>query len=493
MFRGKNWKHHQVVHLRESNNGYPYDFHCFIVKHKNSYLIVDSLGKRLFPDEYQYARWTGSNYLILVNKDKASAYTIQSGEFVRTENTNFIFAGQAINFEPNNYVFDKKGAILLQSNEPIVEINKTYYSGKINERIGYSIINKKGKSTLLLDSQKIDCPLRYQLVEEIDENNLLVVTTKGKCGIINKKGGEVLKPDYAAISRYDSLFQGFWVAGNIDTTFGPANLFQKWGIVDSKDKYVFGPHFLQPAHFNNGKAITKKLDKVGLVDTDGRIIIPFNYDLITPFQYDTVAPFHPTLYIIGLNEKYGLADKSGKILLAPQWDDITNSNAHSFPIYWKNGKYREMYLPEIYDHHTSDFRLVATNKNSVSFEHSTSTHSDDGGHCELKCDNYAIRGDSLTKIPLSDLFKVDVDYNKVLNTLLIKKIEQLEDKQTDCEYESRILHCLEERWVIAPEGLIFVIRAGESCDYKKKVIISYPSLKPIINPKGVLREFVNPK
>ncbi|MBC7389491.1 MAG: toxin-antitoxin system YwqK family antitoxin, partial [Opitutaceae bacterium] len=311
MFKGKNWKHHQIVLYTESNNGDPYNFQCFIVKYKNNYLIVDSSGKRLFPENYQYARWTESNYLILVNKDKASTYTIQSGEFVPSENTNFIFAGLAINFGPINYVFDKKGEILLQSKEPIVEIKRTYFSGEIDKSIGYSIINKKGKSTLLLDSQKIDCPLRYQLVEEIDNKNLLVVTTKGKCGIINKKGGEVLKPNYAAISSYDSLFQGFWVAENIDTTYGSGNLFQKWGIVGSKGKYVFGPYYLQPANFKNGKAITKKMDKVGMIDINGRIIIPFNYDQIIPFQSDTADPYYTSMYVIRQDEKFGLADKNG--------------------------------------------------------------------------------------------------------------------------------------------------------------------------------------
>ncbi|MBC7388984.1 MAG: hypothetical protein H7329_07235, partial [Opitutaceae bacterium] len=171
--------------------------------------------------------------------------------------------------------------------------------------------------------------------------------------------------------------------------------------------------------------------------------------------------------------------------------NFTATNAHSFPIYWKNGKYREMYLPEFHDQYNSDFSLIAANKNSVSFEHITSTPSNDEGKCEIKYDNYAIRGDSLTKISLSDLFKVNADYDKVLNTLLLKKIEQLEDKRTDCEYQSNILNCLEERWLIAPKGLTFVIRTSDSCEDKKEVTISYPSLKPIINLKGVLREFVN--
>ena len=73
----------------------------------------------------------------------------------------------------------------------------------------------------------------------------------------------------------------------------------------------------------DGFCVVEKDDKYGVIDVNGKSIIPCSYDDI-PFEGEDSQLFHDGLLRIEKNGKFGFVDKNRKLVVAPKYKDAGN-------------------------------------------------------------------------------------------------------------------------------------------------------------------------
>ena len=91
--------------------------------------------------------------------------------------------------------------------------------------------------------------------------------------------------------------------------------------IDLKDSPVKIPHQYEWATIfdENAHAVVKIKNKIGLIDTLGRFVVPADYDYVFPFANG--------MAVVYLNEKFGAVDVSGKLIIPLEYQYITSFKA----------------------------------------------------------------------------------------------------------------------------------------------------------------------
>lgn len=101
---------------------------------------------------------------------------------------------------------------------------------------------------------------------------------------------------------------------------------QKWGFLDKNGGLSIPFQYEQAFNFNNGLALAVKFDKVGFINTKGRVVIPFKY------EYHTHAHFYDMLNIsdragfqagfapVWQKGKMGFINREGKLVVDFKYD-----------------------------------------------------------------------------------------------------------------------------------------------------------------------------
>ena len=161
-----------------------------------------------------------------------------------------------------------------------------------------------------------------------------VTTEEGNMGILTTDGATKIEPAYASIKQISTELN-YYLVGNND----------KYGVINQNGNIVIYLEYddigIDESRFNTNSidnpyilfdnCIPVERDgKWGLIDISGKIILPIQYDSIgclegaqnnTSSNNVVIIPKYE-LIVVGLNEKYGLADSQGNILLEPVLDSI---------------------------------------------------------------------------------------------------------------------------------------------------------------------------
>jgi len=175
------------------------------------------------------------------------------------------------------------------------------------------LVKKKGKWGIINDENIMLVDFKYTYVDYIN-NDLLIVKMSNKSGIMNKNL-ELIVP-----CIYESILLNYY--SNCD--YFRVKYGNKWGVISVNNDevipiiYEFNPlqFGIENVDFKRYQGIIyngiiwpfQKDGKWGLVNNINEIIIPFTYDHILPFS-------DLNLSIVVLNNKYGILDFDGKIIL----------------------------------------------------------------------------------------------------------------------------------------------------------------------------------
>ena len=137
-----------------------------------------------------------------------------------------------------------------------------------------------------------------------------------------------------------------------DTDLFPVKSGDKWGYIDHKGKYVINPQFDAAELFRNGLARVESADgKVGFIDKKGKYVINPEYIDATPFSSGVALVVREGDYISGIDKKgneifklqqakyakwftenmaafcnkegkWGFVDKSGTVVINPQFESV---------------------------------------------------------------------------------------------------------------------------------------------------------------------------
>jgi hypothetical protein len=154
---------------------------------------------------------------------------------------------------------------------------------------------------------------------------LMLFISNGYCqqlfGFLNKTGATVIP------ATFDNI-------GDFSNGLAAANLNDKWGYINTKGVFVIQPIYSKVEKFNNGygkvfSAANPQLFE--FINTEGKIVSENEI---------TGAPlFFDGLKIIKVGAKYGYADINGKHVIPPTYDEVTNFNGSGLAKVGLNGKY----------------------------------------------------------------------------------------------------------------------------------------------------------
>lgn len=280
------------------------------------YLIVMANGKKgviknkkqIIKNKYQSINYYNTSKIFIVNRNgKYGFYNNTGKEVLSTKYTSYSIAG--------NYIFVKKDDIsqlydihgnLVNSNnyKSIFETGNPSYFIAEDEAGYYSIISK--------DTQIDE---KYTNISYAFDNFFIFTNEEGKSGVLNLYTGIEIEPEYDSILLTGTVNALEAKMGNIVDIYSrniEKILTIRDGIVEN-----IGKDFL---------VVHSKKELVYL-DKDGEIV-----------SNTKVYP-NLKLYSIQKDEKWGFADSQGKIIVECEYDIVTELNEYGFAGIYKDGKW----------------------------------------------------------------------------------------------------------------------------------------------------------
>ncbi|MBX9850876.1 MAG: WG repeat-containing protein, partial [Cytophagaceae bacterium] len=173
--------------------------------------------------------------------------------------------------------------------------------------------------------------------------NKIIVQKDGKWGIINDKGEVLLPCNYRGIQtsserKYYVWKLTSWTVKNnnneiianlqfdslryIGEGLYRFSMIGKKGIVDAKGNIIVGTAYEEISNYRYGLSKVKK-DNYGVINSQAKVIIPFEYDdvLIDELFIRVKTIAHTEN---GLQEKWGLYDHKGNILIKPKYAKLNS-------------------------------------------------------------------------------------------------------------------------------------------------------------------------
>lgn len=158
-----------------------------------------------------------------------------------------------------------------------------------------------------------------------------------KYGFIDKQGNMVIPAefDYASSFRngYSLVFMG-----SMDSNGYPES--GKYGFINLKGEYISSIQWDDAHDFSeSGMAVVRKNNKCGVIDTSGKIVLEPTYDYISFFGEGYAYVFNGSLDKYNSPDKgtYGFIDAAGKLISDMQWDGADTFH-EGFASVIKNGK-----------------------------------------------------------------------------------------------------------------------------------------------------------
>jgi len=154
-------------------------------------------------------------------------------------------------------------------------------------------IKKDNKWGLINRSGEVICPIIYDRIGQL-HRTFIDVTKDGKQGLVDHSGKVVLEANYSYVTWYDSLIHC-------------GNELNEHFIYDLKTKKTYQHTFGKLIQQENGLSFYKKDNKYGLVNAQGKLLLPA--------QFDKVRAFRNNRAVVELNGKLGLIDQNSLIKL----------------------------------------------------------------------------------------------------------------------------------------------------------------------------------
>ncbi len=314
----------------------------FYVKDGGKHGLLDNTGEVLLPLRYDQITFIpdspffakeGMKWLLFDRHGKQlSGYQYDAIEFVN----DFILAYTGDTFTLLNTITGKP-------------LNNVEYEGTRSKPDTYSqspvtmkgkilIVSKAGK-VFLVDKSGRSVSAKYDDIIPCSEHYFIATNGKKK-GLLNKRGKLV----------FDTIFDGI---GTSDEKIFTSISSGARKYYDSRYKEIRIPVALNIYGFRNGLGVVKNKGKLGFINAKGRLIVPIIYDNFSPV-YD-----NSDVFIVYKDNKCGVIDRNGKTILPCQYKDIQGfrngyivRTAEKTGVIDDNGK---LIIPEEYEYIRWDY------------------------------------------------------------------------------------------------------------------------------------------
>lgn len=147
----------------------------------------------------------------------------------------------------------------------------------------------------------------------VDAQSYFPVKKNQQWGLINAKGKVIHKPQYEAMSAFD--------------TYGYATVQKngKVGILNNQAKSIL------PVHFEDVRILDSLL--FSIKKKEGWVLIDQKRKQLISGHYQEIRKFADGLFLLKENNRWGLAKEDGTIISAPKFAEIQQVNAQQFLVY----------------------------------------------------------------------------------------------------------------------------------------------------------------
>ena len=218
---------------------------------------------------------------------------------------------------------------------------------------GYADFYQNGKSGLINSSGEIVITAKYNFIGDV-ESDLAIVEINDRYNFSDLEGNIVSEIDFFDIGDFSE---------NLIPVQHKEN--GKWGYMDTEGKIKIDTLFDSADIFENGNGLVEIGDLEFLIDTTGTILdtvvsprlrykkyrvtgnadngtlgkVSLNGDTIMPNKYSSFGYVQKDKFWFKQNNKFGLADTLGQIIIEPIYDDLSYFSDNGLARAKKNGKY----------------------------------------------------------------------------------------------------------------------------------------------------------
>lgn len=268
-------------------------------------------------------------------------------------------------FEPTHVFVDKKGRVVVET--PCILIsdfyddiamctNKLFKEGYINREgkvivepkystqdhdrfsEGLASVKENGKWGYIDKTGALVIKPQFEISYSFHEG-LAATRMDKKWGFIDKTGKFVIEPKFNNVGHFHDDLSSAYIQGKNGWTYG---------FINRKGDWVIEPQFYpEPRGFSSGLSAINKNGKWGFIDKAGKIVIEPQFERVESFieesavvqkngkfflidklgncisgEYQRMTSTKDNMIMIGDNDKFGFIDRTGHVIIKPQFDDL---------------------------------------------------------------------------------------------------------------------------------------------------------------------------
>lgn len=315
----------------------------FTVRKDTAWQLLDATGKPVGDQTFTQLGDIQNLYAVAYRQKQVGLVNLRGSWAIEPVFDNLRIINEYI---AQYYTGGRSGLISILTKEMLIEadmVEPIHNYLRIIAKGKYGVWNSRGREVI---------PVQYDYISDFTEDSVLTVFQKKNKGLINLQGRVILKPSplyeellvmknervgikmknkYGFVDKNGKLrianrYEGI---GNFSENMAAVKILGKWGFINKAEELVIQPNYEAVGQFEHGAAPVKKNGKWGLASKAGKEILKCNYDGVN---------WQPTgRYTISLNGKKGLADASGREIFPPRYDLIVD-NDNGFVMLGKNNK-----------------------------------------------------------------------------------------------------------------------------------------------------------
>ena len=303
----------EAIDIESVSSNIPYEKSVLKYKSGNYYGLMSIDGKKITDAKYESIETVSfkEGYL-KVKKDGAyGVISIKGVKLIDTEYDDI----KSDSYYNDNSLYSKAGFILRTRTDDGYKYGYANEKGKIRLDQSYSEIHRivnikddknsyivtvvKGRYGLIKNKKKV-LNNEFDSIEYNEKNQILIVSKEGKKGVYNLDGKSIMPLDYSEIyvggEYINAVKQGeelvFDKSGKkLDTRYTSyekvannkaivINEDNKYNIVDNQNKELLSNGYIFIENYVDDLFIASREDSVGIINSNGNVVIPFEYEVI---------------------------------------------------------------------------------------------------------------------------------------------------------------------------------------------------------------------
>ena len=333
------------------------DENAYIIAAKNGQFGIMKNNEQLLPNEYQSIVYDEGNDIFTIEKSKKYGVTNKDGKIlVPTEYKQIDVTGIYLyaQNEQGTTVYNTEGTqVNIDTSVAILNTNNEKYKIKITNKDGtkYGVIGKNGEEIIAQ---------QYSYIEYLNDNYFIVSKNDSKLGVIDDKNNIKIDITNDSLQKID----GTELIETVTTKDNMIRLYSKdmsmvcemeKANVEIKENYIKisnqedvkyfskdGKELKNTEVFTNNVLFAKKVgDKWGFADKSGKMVVEAKYDFVTEFNEYGFAG-------VKSEDKWGSVNTKGEVVIEPTYklNDLNPSFIKSYyqvknglgEIYYTNNK-----------------------------------------------------------------------------------------------------------------------------------------------------------